>query len=158
MVCENASCATVISLVRWISGEIQGGVAVVRRFLRLAVIVAFPLTIGLVPSAASAGQVFQSASIQMNNTAQLVSMVEVDATVHYNCFAPSPGTLIVQISQGGVTSSGSAPATCDDSHYIATVQVIGGPFVAGPAVATYFVENADFSSIAEVIGDEINIR
>ena len=129
-----------------------------RRFLRLAVIVAFPLTIGLVPNVASAGQVFQSASIQMDNTARLVSTVEVDATVHYNCFAPSPGTLIVQISQGGVTSSGTAPATCDDSQHTATVSVVGGPFVAAPAVATYAVQNADMSSAAEVLGDEINIR
>ena len=130
----------------------------VRRFLRLAVIVVFPLTIGLVPSAASAGQIFQSASIQMNNTAQLVSTVEVDATVHYNCFGPNPGTLSVQISQGGLTSVGTAPANCDDSQHTATVAVMGGPFVAAPAVATYVVENADFSSIAEVVGDEINIR
>ena len=130
-----------------------------RRFLRLAVIVAFPLIIGLVPSAVSAGQVFQSASINMDNNAQLVSAAEVDATVHYNCAAaPGPGTLEVEISQGGLASVGFAPAICDDSQHTATVAVTGGPFVAGPAVATYIVDNSDFSSVAEVLGDEINIR
>jgi hypothetical protein len=128
-----------------------------------AVSLVAPAVLGLTPSTASANSPsFKSASINIHNSAQLVTTPTpgVDVTVDYSCSPTSPtntsGTIFVDVSQNGMFRFGAAAATCDDKTHLATV-LVSGTFTQGAANAFAEVFNANGSVVAEQFA-EITIK
>ena len=123
-----------------------------RKFVRLAVIVAFLLTIGLTPVGASAAA--PSATLQIHSQAQLQTDMSAVLTVDYSCHPDvvgAVGSLTSSMSQSGSPGgSGSAAivATCDDRNHIASLDEAPGPFTPGTATVFLQITNTTFSTFA----------
>jgi hypothetical protein len=133
---------------------------VVLRFLRLALIFVFPLTIGLAPVGASASQ--PSATLHIHQTATLTAIGSALLTVDYSCNPDvfgSSGVLQTDIQQPG--AEGTSPvvnATCDDSNHTITLDNVPGPFTPGSASARAIVESTAMGSSSGIVSAEVNIK
>ncbi|PYT03769.1 MAG: hypothetical protein DMF60_17370 [Acidobacteria bacterium] len=114
------------------------------------------LGLALMPTRASADDIFHNAKMQIMEQADLVDSLTIDVTLHYSCLDPD-GTIELDVSQGGVSGFAVDLATCDGQNHTTTLSVVGGPWVPGSAAALATVFNATGTSAAEV-WDEINLR
>jgi hypothetical protein len=115
--------------------------------------------LGLAAGSALASPIFKNASVNIHQSAQLVTglVPGVNVTVSYSCSAPNPGTLLANVRQNGVSGfSVNQPANCDDQTHQVTV-FVPGAFTTGQANALVTVANADISAQAEQFA-EITIK
>jgi hypothetical protein len=114
------------------------------------------LGVALMPTRASADDLFHNAKMQIMQQADLLDTATIAVTLHYSCLDPD-GTIELDVSQGTFTGTTAGVAICDGQNHTTTLSVVGGPWDPGSAAAAAAVENATFTSAAEVF-DEINLR
>jgi hypothetical protein len=119
-----------------------------RTFLRLALIVAMPVSLALssVPASAAA----PSATVVISPTAQLQPLGTALLTIDYQCqpgFFGGVALLETELEQPGTFGfSFTINMTCDDQKHRVAFNNAPGPFSPGSASAFAFVSNGSFNS------------
>jgi hypothetical protein len=119
---------------------------VTRTVARLATVGAISATmLALLPAAAPANITSHAGSIQFANKAQLQEDGSVVMTVTYDCvpsFFGTEGSIEMKVEQPGTDGFAAVLANCDDRKHTVTLDIAPGPFVAGSAIATAFLNDA----------------
>ena len=117
------------------------------------------LAMAVVPLAVApgtAGASAASATIQIENQAQLQPDGSVLVTIDYSCLNGGvgvPSSIFIEVRQPSSAGTASGSATCDDQKHKATLDVIPGPFNPGPAFVSAVAGNgfSNASTQAEIM-------
>jgi hypothetical protein len=130
-----------------------------RTFLRLALIVAMPVSLALssVPASAAA----PSATVVISPTAQLQPLGSALLTIDYQCqpgFFGGGAFLETELEQPGTFGfSITFNMTCDDQKHRATFDNLPGPFKPGSASAIALVSNLSGNS-SKIAQAEVTVK